>query len=241
MKLKSYSKLKKSRRRLNFLITAGPTREYIDPVRFLSNPSSGKMGYALAAEAARRGARVVLVSGPVTVGAPLGAPRSKRAQQAAPLRIIPIVSAQEMYRAVMKHAPKSDIIIMAAAVSDYRPKKFSAQKVKKRPGSMTLTLVRTPDILAALGKMRARQAAPLLVGFAAETNQVILHAREKLRQKNCDLIVANAVNQKNSGFASDFNQVFLIDRQGKIIKTPRLPKQKIARVIINMIERKLSK
>ena len=234
MPLKKYSRSKKFLNGVRFLITAGPTREYLDPVRFLSNPSTGKMGYALAAEAVRRGAKVTLVLGPVSVGA----------THASPLRIVHVVTALDMYRAVMREAPKFDVIIMAAAVSDYRPKKVYTQKVKKRPGPMTITLVRTPDILATLGKMNqvgARHASPLLVGFAAETNHVVAHAQEKLKKKNLDLIVANAVNQKNSGFASGFNQVWIMDRQGKIIKTPRLPKQKIARLIINMIERKLSK
>ncbi len=226
------------------MITAGPTREYLDPVRFLSNPSSGKMGYALAEEAQKQGAKVMLISGPV--GAYCHTPP--------PMRVIPVTSAQQMYRAVMQHAKQTDILIMAAAVSDYRPEKTSPHKVKKRPGPMTIRLVRTPDILAALGKMkRARaqhppeadqppaEAAPLLVGFAAETQNLIKNARDKLLKKNCDLVVANQVGKNHQGFASDQNQVFLLDRDKNITRSPLTSKRLIARFILRHIKKLLSK
>jgi phosphopantothenoylcysteine decarboxylase/phosphopantothenate--cysteine ligase len=183
------------------VVTAGPTREPIDPVRFISNPSSGKMGYALAAVAARRGAEVVLVSGPTALPDPAG------------VRTIRVETAEEMARAVEDVAAGMDLFIGAAAVSDYRPVTAARHKVKKGAGDETLQLTRTPDILAGLGSRLAGKAdAPVLVGFAAETEEVITRAREKLKGKRCDLVVANKVGGvgASSGFGSDTNRVALV-------------------------------
>jgi phosphopantothenoylcysteine decarboxylase/phosphopantothenate--cysteine ligase len=178
------------------LVTAGPTREALDPVRFLSNPSSGRMGFALAEAARDRGARVTLISGPSELPAPFD------------VRFVPIVSAEEMARAVDEHLDGVRVVIMAAAVSDQRPAESAPQKVKKQEGEELLRLVRTPDILAGLG---ARPQHPLLVGFAAETENLEQNARDKLARKNLDLIVANEVS---AGFAGEGNRVLLLGKDG---------------------------
>ena len=181
------------------LVTAGPTREPIDPVRFISNPSTGKMGYAIAAVAARRGADVTLVSGPTALADPPGA------------SVVRVETAEEMARAVDEASDGVDLFVGAAAVSDYRPREVLAQKRKKAPGDETLVLARTPDILAGLGARLAGHAdAPVLVGFAAETEDVIANAREKLKAKRCDLVVANKIGAAGAGFGSDTNRVALV-------------------------------
>ena len=181
------------------VVTAGPTREPIDPVRFISNPSSGKMGYAIAAVASRRGAEVVLVSGPTQLPDPLG------------VRTVRVETAEEMARAVEAEAGPMDLFVGAAAVSDYRPAERATSKLKKRPGDETLKLTRTPDILAGLGaRLGGKAGGPVLVGFAAETDGVIANAREKLKSKRCDLVVANKVGQPGSGFGADTNRVALV-------------------------------
>jgi phosphopantothenoylcysteine decarboxylase/phosphopantothenate--cysteine ligase len=181
------------------VVTAGPTREPIDPVRFISNPSSGKMGYALAAVAARRGAEVVLVSGPTVLPDPPG------------VRTVRVETAEEMARAVEAETAPMDLFIGAAAVSDYRPATAAPSKLKKTPGDETMQLVRTPDILAGLGaRLGGKAGGPVLVGFAAETDGVIANAREKLKSKRCDLVVANKVGQPGSGFGADTNRVALV-------------------------------
>ena len=181
------------------LVTAGPTREHLDPVRFLSNPSSGKMGFALARAAARRGAQVTLVTGPVALPDPAG------------LRTVRVESAQQMSEACAAAAEGMDLFVGAAAVSDYRPRRALEQKMKKGEGDETLVLTRTPDILGSMGERFAgRPGAPVLVGFAAETQEVVANAREKLRRKRCDLVVANRVGQPGTGFASDANRVTLV-------------------------------
>ncbi len=181
------------------LVTAGPTREPIDPVRFLSNPSSGKMGFAAARMAARRGAEVTLVAGPVELPSPSA------------VRVVRVVTAEQMARAVEEDADRQDLFIAAAAVSDYRPKSASPTKLKKGEGTETLPLARTPDILAGLGeRFGGKPGAPVLVGFAAETEDVVAHAREKLKKKRCDLVVANAVGRKGSGFGADRNRVTFV-------------------------------
>ncbi len=183
------------------LVTAGPTREPLDPVRFLSNPSSGKMGFAAARAAARRGAEVTLVSGPVDLASPLG------------VRVVRVLTAEEMARAVEEEADRQDLFIAAAAVSDYRPKSASPTKLKKGEGDETLSLSRTPDILAGLGeRFGGKPGGPVLVGFAAETEEVITRAREKLKKKRCDLVVANAVGRKGAGFGDDRNRVTIVGR-----------------------------
>jgi phosphopantothenoylcysteine decarboxylase/phosphopantothenate--cysteine ligase len=181
------------------VVTAGPTREPIDPVRFISNPSSGKMGYAIAQVAARRGGEVVLVSGPTLLPDPEG------------VKVVRVVTAEEMARAVEAEAGEMDLFVGAAAVSDYRPAQVAPQKIKKGEGEETLVLSRTPDILAGLGRRFAgTAAAPVLVGFAAETEEVIARAREKLKRKGCDLVVANKVGGPGAGFGSDSNRVALV-------------------------------
>ncbi|ACL64931.1 phosphopantothenoylcysteine decarboxylase/phosphopantothenate/cysteine ligase [Anaeromyxobacter dehalogenans 2CP-1] len=181
------------------LVTAGPTREPIDPVRFVSNPSSGKMGYAVARVAARRGAQVTLVSGPTALEDPSG------------VEVVRVETAEEMARAVESAQAEMDLFVGAAAVSDYRPAAPAAHKLKKKPGEETLVLARTPDILAGLGARHAgRPGAPVLVGFAAETEEVIARAREKLKGKRCDLVVANKVGAPGAGFGGDTNRVALV-------------------------------
>jgi phosphopantothenoylcysteine decarboxylase/phosphopantothenate--cysteine ligase len=181
------------------LVTAGPTREPIDPVRFVSNPSSGKMGYAVARVAARRGAQVTLVSGPTALEDPTG------------VEVVRVETAEEMARAVESAEADMDLFVGAAAVSDYRPAAPARQKLKKKPGDETLVLARTPDILAGLGARHAgKPGAPVLVGFAAETEEVIARAREKLKGKRCDLVVANKVGAPGAGFGGDTNRVALV-------------------------------
>ncbi len=198
------------------LVTAGPTREHIDPVRFLSNPSTGKMGYALAAEAARRGAEVVLVSGPTLLESPPGVTR------------ISVTSAQEMYEAVIQHRD-ADIIIMAAAVADYTPVEHFKQKLKKGEGELVLRFRRTPDILASLGAQRRK--GQLLVGFALETERSEEHALEKLQKKGADWIVLNKANEPGAGFGLHTNRVTLFSREGKRVELPRASKEVLARWI----------
>ena len=187
------------------LVTAGPTREPIDPVRFVSNPSSGKMGYAVARAAARRGAGVVLVSGPVQLPDPDG------------VRTVRVVTAEEMARAVEEAAGEMDLYVGAAAVSDFRPRSPHPSKKKKTEQDETLVLTRTPDILAGLGRRFGGGAgAPVLVGFAAETEDVVENARRKLAAKRCDLMVANQVGRPGAGFASDRNAVSLVTAADRV-------------------------
>jgi len=202
------------------LVTAGPTREDIDPVRFLTNRSSGKMGYALAEAASRRGARVILVSGPTDLTVPGG------------VDWIPVRTSDEMRAAVRDRAAEADIIIMAAAVSDYRPAASHTQKLKRGEGSLTLQLEPTPDILAELGREKGRS---ILVGFAAETNQVAENARAKLARKGAHMIVANDVTQEGAGFDADTNIVTLYLRDGREIPLPKLTKFEVANRILDQV------
>ena len=204
----------------NVLVTAGPTRERVDPVRFISNPSSGKMGFAIARAFRQRGAQVTLISGPVSIAPPAG------------VRYVPVQSAEEMHRAVTKHFKGSTIIVKSAAVADYRPGTVSAKKIKKGSAALTLDLERTTDILAELG---AKKGNRILVGFAAETHNIREHAVEKLRKKNLDLIVANDVTKKDAGFASDMNEVQLISRDGSTETLPPLLKEDIAHILLDRI------
>jgi phosphopantothenoylcysteine decarboxylase/phosphopantothenate--cysteine ligase len=182
------------------LVTAGPTREPIDPVRYLSNPSTGRMGFEVARAAARRGAEVLLVSGPTSLRDPDG------------VRVVRVATAEEMAAAVLGAAEEQDLLVAAAAVSDYRPRDPSPRKKKKADGPETLLLERTTDILATLGdRLAGRPHSPVLVGFAAETEQVVPNAREKLRRKRCDLVVANAVGTAGAGFGGERNQVSIVD------------------------------
>jgi phosphopantothenoylcysteine decarboxylase/phosphopantothenate--cysteine ligase len=204
------------------LVTAGPTREPIDPVRFISNPSSGKMGYALARVAARRGAEVVLVSGPTALPDPPG------------VRTIRVETAEEMARAVDAEADRMDVFVGAAAVSDYRPATRAAHKLKKQPGDETLRLTRTPDILAGLGaRLSARQDRPVLVGFAAETDGLVANARAKLEAKGCDLVVANLVGAPGAGFGADTNLVALVGEAG--LAEIEGTKERVAEAVLDWI------
>ena len=208
------------------LITAGPTYEDLDPVRYLGNRSSGRMGFALAAEAARRGAAVTLVAGPSTVEPP------------AVDTLLRVRSAAEMHAAVMGAAESADAVIMAAAVADYTPSVASPEKIAKGDGPVTLTLQRTRDILADLGAARARAATgrPLLVGFAAETHDVLAKAREKRVRKGVDLIVANDVAQPNQGFEVDTNAVTLVTAEGEDAIALQ-SKAGVASAILDRVER----
>ncbi len=204
------------------LITAGPTREPIDPVRFISNHSSGKMGYALAKAAVEQGGDVTLISGPVLLEKPGGLQF-----------FIPVESAAEMHRAVMDCFPEMDVIIMTAAVADYRPKLKAAEKIKKQDDNYTVELERTTDILAELGKVKGDK---ILVGFAAETQNVMEYAQEKLTRKNLDLIVANDLTQEGAGFEVETNIVKIIDRAGQVEELPLMSKLELARVILGKIK-----
>lgn len=215
---------------LHLLINAGPTREAIDPVRYISNHSSGKMGFALAEAAAEAGARVTLVAGPVNLPTPLRVER------------VDVVSAQQMLEACQAALP-ADVFIASAAIADYRPAQCADTKLKKDPLSgdgMTLSLVRNPDILATLASPGTDQPRPWCVGFAAETNQVIDYAQGKLQRKNLDLIIANDVSQPGIGFNSDDNSVTLIDRSLQQHHLPQASKQQLARQIIAFIAEQLS-
>ena len=207
------------------LVTAGPTYEDIDPVRFVGNRSSGKMGFVVAAEADRRGAQVTLIAGPTSVVPPTVS------------ATIRVRSAAEMHRAVLQHAPGQDVIVMAAAVADYAPQTVSAEKATKTPGPIQLTLVRTPDILAELGSARAAGtlSTRVIVGFAAETSDLVARAREKRRTKRADLIVANQVGQPQTGFDADTNAVTLV-ADGDEAELPLMPKTDIARAIVDRVE-----
>jgi phosphopantothenoylcysteine decarboxylase/phosphopantothenate--cysteine ligase len=202
------------------LLTAGPTQEALDPVRYVSNRSSGKMGYAIAAAAARRGARVVLVSGPVHLPPP---PH---------VEMIPVVTAEEMRQAVFERLEPATIIIKSAAVSDYYVSDVPPQKRKKTATRLSLELDPTPDILAELGQKKGDR---LLVGFAAETENLIEEARRKMSTKKCDMVIANLVNAKGLGFESDQNEVDILSRSGQIVHAGPADKSEIAERILDQV------
>jgi phosphopantothenoylcysteine decarboxylase/phosphopantothenate--cysteine ligase len=204
------------------LVTAGPTCEDLDPVRYLTNRSSGKMGYAVAQAAARRGARVILVSGPTALDAPAGVER------------IDVRTAQDMHRLVVTKFPECSIAIFAAAVADYRPVEKSDQKLKRGSEPLTISLEPTPDILANAAKNKGDR---LIVGFAAETEGVAENARKKLTAKNADLIVANDVTAEGAGFDHDTNVVTLFARDGRDLPLPRLTKSEVAQRILDEVVR----
>jgi phosphopantothenoylcysteine decarboxylase/phosphopantothenate--cysteine ligase len=206
------------------MVNAGSTCEDIDPVRFITNRSTGKMGYALAREAASRGAEVILVSGPSRLPAP------------PEVTFVPVRSAREMYAVMLKYQPTCDIIIGAAAVGDFRPANPAEQKIKKSPdqsGQMTLQLVENPDILKELGK--SKQEHLIMVGFAAETENVLENARQKMIAKNLDLIVANDVTMAEAGFAADTNIVTIINKIGETNTLPKMSKEDVAAAILDTI------
>jgi phosphopantothenoylcysteine decarboxylase/phosphopantothenate--cysteine ligase len=206
---------------LKILVTAGPTREFLDPVRYLSNRSSGKMGYSLAAEAAGRGALVTLISGPSHLYPPRG------------LEFKQVESAADMHSEVRKACQESDVVIMAAAVSDFRFPQTSGQKLKKKNVPADIPVEATTDILEELGQAKGKT---VLVGFAAETEDLEKHALEKIRKKNLDILVANDVSRSDIGFDSDLNQVSVYTPQGLLAQTERLSKLEISRIILDEIE-----
>lgn len=208
------------------LVTAGPTHEAIDPVRFITNHSSGKMGFALAEAAKLKGAEVVLVCGPTPVPKPPG------------ITCVEITTAQEMHDVVEREYADADILIMAAAVSDYRPKKFSNQKMKKTEDAVTLELTLTTDILAELAK---KKQARVHVGFAVETENEMAYARKKLEAKNLDMIVLNNPSEPGAGFQWDTNKVTVITKDGAVEKIPKMSKFDVAQIILNKVSAILSK
>jgi len=208
---------------LRVLVTAGPTVEPMDPVRYISNRSTGKMGYAIARAASMRGASVTLISGPTTLSPPHG------------LKFHAVKSAEEMKEAVFSCLGDSDVIIKAAAVSDYRPREISAQKIKKGADSLSLDLVKNPDILAELGKTKA-DASYILVGFAAETEDLLTSATQKLRDKNLDIIIMNDVTREDAGFEADTNLVKIIHSDGHREDLPLMSKDEMADHILDRIK-----
>ena len=210
------------------VVTAGPTYEDLDDVRYIGNRSSGKMGYAIATEAARRGARVLLVSGPVALQPP------------ANVELVRVRSAAQMHTAVMAQAPQADIVVMAAAVADYAPRHRADGKIEKSDGALAMDLVRTRDILADLGAERAGRSNPLLVGFAAESGDPVERARQKLARKNADMIVANDISRPDAGFEVDTNSVTLVTRESSE-PVPLGSKTQVANVILDRAEALLNR
>lgn len=207
---------------VNVLVTAAGTLEPIDPVRYIGNHSSGKMGYAIAAEAVSRGASVVLVSGPSALAPPDGL-----------AKFIPVRTALQMRDAVLAEAETADLVVKAAAVADYRVSRIAANKIKKDANELTLHLEKNPDILLELGKRK--RPGQILVGFAAETQHLLTYAREKLEKKNLDFIVANDVSRRDAGFNAETNLIKLLDRAGKIEEFPLLEKRRLAVLLLDRV------
>jgi phosphopantothenoylcysteine decarboxylase/phosphopantothenate--cysteine ligase len=204
---------------VTFLITAGPTREPIDPVRYISNRSSGKMGYAIAEAALDVGHDVILISGPVSLAPPRSA------------KFISVSTSDEMFETVHQHAEQSDVCVLCAAVADYKPARVSPAKIKKRADGISIELIPTRDILQSLGRKQNRKF--LLVGFAAETDQLEANATKKLREKNCDIIVAN---DARVGMESDENELLILFRDGETKKISRAPKNFLARELVKIFQ-----
>ena len=204
----------------HLLVTAGPTVEAIDPMRYLSNYSSGKMGYEIAEEAAKMGAKVKLISGPTSLHCPRNVEK------------IDVQSALEMYNAVHEAFEWADVVIKAAAVADYRPIEISSQKLKKEEDNLVIKLTRNPDILKSLGKKKANK---ILVGFAAETNNLLEYAKDKMKAKNLDFIVANNISKEGAGFGEDTNIVTIIKSDGSSRAYKQMPKKQVARIILDEI------
>ena len=209
------------------MITAGPTVESIDPVRYLTNRSTGKMGYAIAKMAADRGADVTLVSGPTNITPPANLKK-----------LIKIQSAEEMYNAIINNFDENQVIIKSAAVADYKPKTYSDKKIKKSNDDLVIELDRNKDIAYELGKIKKDK---ILVGFAAETNDLIENAKGKVNKKNLDFIVANDLNEEGAGFGTDTNIVKIIDKEGNISKYPQMKKDEVANVILDKVKSLLEK
>jgi phosphopantothenoylcysteine decarboxylase/phosphopantothenate--cysteine ligase len=203
------------------LISAGGTREFLDPVRFIGNPSTGKMGLALAQAALHRGAKVILVHCPGSWDVPLG------------VEAIPVITAEEMQGVILKHLPSADIIIMSAAVADVKPKDYSSEKLPKRSLPENLPLAAVPDIVAELGKRK--QPHQYLIGFAAQTGDIITPAKEKLQRKKLDAIVANPIDKVDSGFGSDNNQAVFLDRLGRELEIPACSKLEMAHYLFDFV------
>ena len=206
---------------MRIVISAGPTREAIDPVRFITNRSTGKMGYAIARAAVKMNLQTVLVSGPVNLTAPEG------------VEFVPVESAAEMAEAMKKAAAGADIIVMAAAVADYRPKQYSTSKVKKSDGDMCIELERTEDILLSLGKNK--KPGQILVGFAAETDDLLQNAQGKLERKNLDYIAANIVGVPGRGFGADNNAITLLSRDGSRTEFALQSKEALAESLLKFV------
>lgn len=207
----------------NVLVTAGPTRANIDPVRFISNNSTGKMGYEIAIEARNRGANVTLISGPTNLKAPEG------------INFIKVTENEQMYNEVFKVYDNMDIVIKAAAVADYKAKEFSNQKIKKSSGDLNLVLTRDRDILKSLGEKKTHQ---ILVGFAAESENLLENAKGKLQRKNLDYILANDITSKDTGFASNDNKVTIISKDGNLVPLEKMSKRSVARTLFDIIMEK---
>jgi len=205
---------------IRMIVTAGPTRESIDPVRYISNHSSGKMGYAVARAAHERGADVLLISGPVGIECPEG------------VKLVSTATAEEMCKAVLDNFGNCDVVVMAAAVADYRPAEVSETKIKKNDDEMVLRLVRTPDILKKLGTIKGNR---ILVGFSAETDHLTDNAMKKLESKNLDMIVANDVTMEGAGFGTDTNIIKIIKRDGTVIDLPLMSKLEAAHRILDEV------
>lgn len=206
---------------LRILVTAGPTREPIDPVRFISNPSTGNMGYCIAKTAKDRGHRVTLISGPTHLNSPEG------------LRFISVTTARQMKEAVERNFEGCDCLIMASAVSDYRPSRYASSKLKSRRSEISLKLIKNPDVLYQLGK---RKCSKILVGFALETEDLIENALSKLERKNLDLIVANQLGREGSVFGKGRVSCVIIDREAMVENIPKSSKDKISRILLKRIE-----
>jgi len=201
----------------HIVVTAGGTQEPVDPVRYISNRSSGKMGYALAEAARNRGAKVTVITAPTSLPEPVG------------INVIHVGTAEEMRQAVENAAPRADALIMAAAVADYRPIKAAKDKIKKGKGALTIELERTPDILGSV------KGNFIKVGFAAESSNLVENARKKRKQKKLDFIVANDITARDSGFGTDTNRVTIIDRTGKVYRLPLLPKREVADKVLDRV------
>lgn len=219
-KVKSILKTKEQLKDKNIVVTAGGTREPIDPVRFMGNLSSGKMGYAIAEEAALRGAAVSLITAPTQLLPPAGAD------------IIQVETAEEMRKEVLKNFEKADVVVKAAAVTDFRPSQVSKSKLKKDEKELVLKLVRNPDILEELGRLKKKQ---ILVGFAAESENLEGNARKKLKAKNLDLVIANDITKPGMGFGEDINEVLIIDKKGEVEKYSPMFKVALARIILDKV------
>ncbi|MCM0648732.1 bifunctional phosphopantothenoylcysteine decarboxylase/phosphopantothenate--cysteine ligase CoaBC [Clostridium swellfunianum] len=211
---------KKDLQNKRVLVTAGPTIAPIDPVRYITNRSSGKMGFAIAEEARDRGAKVTLISGPTNITPPFG------------VNFISVKTNQEMFDKVIEYFPTQDIVIKSAAVADYKPREYSEQKIKKIEDDLTLTFIRDNDILKKLGEIKKHQ---VLIGFAAESNNLIENAKIKLANKNLDYIVANDITSEDAGFAVDENKVVIFNKNGSIKQLDRMSKRLVARELFNFI------